>query len=99
MTEPKNKVEQQIECATCPWDRFCIRPPMMTKEEVEREIKDKMKPDKEDKGGESTLFGGLMATMIYGGKDKECPACPVFIEELRKGPELSKKIKELMKGK
>ena len=32
------RVEQQVECAACPWDKLCIRPPSMTEAEVKEKI-------------------------------------------------------------
>lgn len=89
-----SQVERQIECSTCPWNKNCIEPPSMTKEDVEKTVE-----EMEEKGGskEGKLMSGLMSALVFVGKDKECHACPVFIEKLRQSPELSMKIKEIMK--
>jgi len=91
-----NMIEQQIECKTCQWNKLCIEPPTMTKEEVE----EKTKPPeltKDDKG-EGKLMGSMMSALFFAGRDKECTACSVFIDKLRSEPELSTKIKELMQS-
>ena len=91
-----NQIEQQVECTSCQWNKYCIEPPIMTKEEYEEMInkeKDKAKMD-----GESGVYSSLLTALVFGGKDKTCNACPVFIDRLSQGPELSNKIKEIMRS-
>ena len=92
------KVEQQVECSTCPWDKFCIQPPSMTEEQVEAEIKkDRGGNDPEDpKAREGAMIGGIMSALMFAGKDRECRACTTFITKLREGPELSNRIRAIM---
>lgn len=90
-------VEQQVECATCTWDKFCIKPPNMTKDEVERNIKEAGDKGKEKGKPNEDIFGSLMGAMMFSGKDKECHACPTFINRLRQSPDLSNNIKRIMK--
>lgn len=58
----------------------------------------KGKNDVESKTSEDKLFSGLLSAMMFAGKDRECPACPIFIEKLRESPDLSDSIKKMMKG-
>lgn len=46
----------------------------------------------------SAVFGSLIGIMMFGGKDTQCEACPVFIQRLRESPNLIKKIKGLMQN-
>ena len=92
------RTEQQIDCATCPWNKLCIDPPVMTDEEVKAKIEsEQMDKDKSKDDAERSVFTGLLSVLIFSGKDRDCRACPIFIERLREGPELSAKIKQIMK--
>lgn len=93
------KMEQQVECATCPWNRNCIEPPVMTKEEVESKLEEnRPKAGMDEKDAEGSLISGLMGAMFFSGKDREAIVCPVFANALRSGPEISQHIKAIMKG-
>ena len=89
-----NQIEQQVNCHTCQWNKMCVEPPSMTKEEIEKLTK--VKEDEPDK--EKALFGGLMTTLVFAGKDSQGKLCPIFAEKLRESPELTNKIKEIMKS-
>lgn len=92
-------IEQQVNCSTCPWNKLCIQPPSMTRAEIDNKVNSslgKMNSDKEDKEGGA--IGAMMTAVMLGGRDRECFACEVFVDKLRESPELSNKIKELMKS-
>ncbi len=93
------KVEQQVECSTCQWDKFCLKPPTMTEAEVKDKVsfKGEKPTDPDDKeAANKSMFGDILNMVVYAGKDKDCIACPTFIARLREGPELSNRIKALM---
>ena len=92
------KVEQQVECASCTWDKFCLSPPTMTSEEVESRTKPKPPAERAVEGEEKkdSLLGDMLNIMMFSGKDTECRACPQLISRLREGPELSNYIKSFM---
>jgi len=92
--EQMSKLEQQLSCTTCPWNKYCIEPPVMTEEEVKAQIE----KGKEGDDKETALFGGLINALVFAGKDREARICPIFAQALRSGPELSQKIKDIMKG-
>lgn len=90
-------IEQQVNCSTCTWNKFCITPPVMTKAEVDATLKKDLDKAK-DKEGDGGLLGAMLGGMLLAGKDTECHVCPVFAAKLRETAELSTKIKELMKS-
>lgn len=92
-----NKTEAQVQCVTCQWNKYCIEPPSMTKEEVEEKLNKSKEEVIPEEGGTGKLLGGLMTTLFFSGKDLECKVCPVFAQQLRESPELSQKIKDIMK--
>lgn len=77
-------------CQTCPWDRFCITPPDLTREEVKQQMADAVQKDKQDadaaraEGKETTLpVGVLLTALTVGGKDTSAQVCPVLVARLR----------------
>ena len=96
----QNSITQQAECLACPWNKQCVQPPTMTEEQVKAEIGLDKNPDNESReDAEKSLFKGMLGAMIFAGKDKEAPVCPIFANALRAGPELTQKIKGIMQGK
>lgn len=83
-------VEPAMLCATCPWDRYCIQPPTITKDEIDKQMEEATRKDKETaerariEGKEAGMpVGLLMAAMVYSGKDTSASICPVFAVRLR----------------
>lgn len=75
-------------CSTCPWDRFCITPPSMTRAEVESSIESfTKKAEVQVEEDPSKAVGGMMrslvATMVYAGRDTQASVCPVFALRMR----------------
>jgi len=90
-------IEQQVTCSTCPWSKFCITPPVMSKAEVDAKIQGDLDKVKETKD-EGALMQPMLSALMFSGKDTECQVCPVFAAKLRESPLLSTKIRELMKA-
>ena len=96
MEDIVEELEKQLPCRSCSWNKNCIDPPAMTKEEVDGKIKSMLdkKVEEESKGG--GLVGGMLATLMLAGKDVECIGCPIFIIRLRQSPKLALEIRKLM---
>ena len=83
-------VEPAALCGSCPWDRYCITPPSMSRAEVDAEIEKSKAADEaaaekakaEGKDGGLPL-GVLMTTMMLSGKQNAATCCPVFVVRLR----------------
>lgn len=97
--------DPEMLCMTCPWDRFCITPPSMTKDEVDRQINDaKVKDDekvaasKAEGNNPGMPVGMLLMTLTLAGKDTSCQVCPVFALRLRTsfGGEIVRSIRNTM---
>lgn len=76
-------------CMTCPWDRFCITPPTMTRAEVESEIAEASRKDSEKSGGNQAGQSGsfptatLLTALVIGSRDTTAAICPVLAMRLR----------------
>ena len=68
----KTGADPHMICATCPWDRTCIRPPAMTTGDVEEALD----PDTirgEAGEGESVLLVAMIKSMTFAGRDTAAP--------------------------
>ena len=99
--------EPAMLCATCPWDRTCISPPMMTSAEIDALIEKAARED--ETRSEAAVLAGkappmpagvLMATVVYAGKDMQANVCPVFALRLRSsgGREIANGLRASMQG-
>lgn len=77
-------------CMTCPWDRYCVKPPTMTSEEVKSKLEEARTKDREEaesnpEGSEKPKapIGTLITALVMGGKDKTAEICPVLAMRLR----------------
>lgn len=84
-------------CNRCSWDKHCIKPSDLTPGEVKRrreKEKEDMKQDKTGKNGMGVV--GAMISMMMDDGFSRPKACPLFMQRLRKSPELCEKIKKIM---
>jgi hypothetical protein len=79
-------------CATCPWDRYCLSPPTMTRAEIDKQIKDATEQDERDRrkavaeGRQPGMpVGAIMTAVVVGGRDTMAQICPVLALRLRSG--------------
>ena len=79
-------------CTTCPWDRYCVTPPTMTKAEIDTKLAEATKDDSEKAAHAKALgkdpgmpVGSLMAALVFAGRDTSGQLCPVFALRLRSG--------------
>jgi len=76
-------------CQTCPWDRYCITPPSMTRSEVDAQVaeakaRDDEAAEKAKANGETSMpMGSLLMTLMVGAADTQAQICPVFANRLR----------------
>lgn len=83
-------VDPAMLCGTCPWDRYCVVPPSMSKADIEAQIQEAQQKDQEANatavaaGQEPKLpLETLMTAMMFGGRDTSATVCPVFALRLR----------------
>ena len=103
----KGGADPDMLCMTCPWDRFCIKPPSMTGDEIQKRLDDAKAKDEEARR-EKELAGekvGLPATTLLtaltmGGRDRMAEVCPVFALRLKTpdGKHIVDGIKAAMQG-
>lgn len=99
--------DPEMLCMTCPWDRFCITPPKMTRQQIEAE---KVRSKTEDEAAMAKArtegrdggfpMGTLLTSLLYAGKDTAADLCPVLAVRLRtdEGQQIVQMIRCHMKG-
>ncbi len=93
----KTGADPHMICATCPWDRTCIRPPEMTTGDVEEALDpDTIKGEAGE--GEAFLYTSIVKVMTFVGRDTAAPICPVVADRLRSsgGKRIADTLRELM---
>ena len=82
--------DPQMLCMTCPWDRTCIAPPVMTSAEIDAQLAEATAED--DRKREAALAAGketpmpvasMLTVIATAGKDTAGQFCPVFAVRLR----------------
>jgi hypothetical protein len=94
-------------CATCPWDRNCVSPPVMSSADVEAQIEEAARKDQaraeaarqEGRAAEMPM-GSLLTVLLMSGRDTSAQVCPVFALRLRSsgGRRIADTFKGLMQG-
>lgn len=72
-------------CMTCPWDRYCVQPPAMTRADIDAELAKAKREDMAQKGpdGPGIPMHTLLTAMTTSGRDNLGQMCPVFALRLR----------------
>lgn len=94
-------VSPDVLCATCPWDRLCVTPPVMSAHEIEQHLAAAEAKDLErDPSGSRMPAHMLMTAMAIGGRDQMGALCPAFALRLRgpDGRDVADGIRALMRG-
>lgn len=86
----KGGAEPAMLCMTCPWDRYCIKPPTMTSDEVQAKLDEAKERDRAEaevaqaEGKSGTMpMSTIMSLAVVGGKDRTAEICPVLAMRLR----------------
>lgn len=91
-------IHPEVLCSTCPWDRLCIKPPMMTKAYVDAKL-DAAKAEDLARNPNGKPTTTILAALTYGGRDRMGEMCPVFALRLRSpaGRRLADGIRDTMR--
>ena len=78
-------VAPSLICSTCRWKRMCIKPPEMTKSEIDQKMAEQQSqnestlkkmmgdsddPDSQEGKALGSLVGTLMTSLLFAGKDR-----------------------------
>ena len=97
MSDVLNEAYGIAQCKECPWYKSCVAPMRFTVEDIRRQLESSapgMNPSQQaDLGMQS-----LLSSMATAAQNSLLEGCPIFIDRLRKSPELAQRIKEMMRN-
>ncbi len=95
MSDILNEAYGVVQCKECPWYKTCVSPMKFTAEDIRRQM-EQVSPGM-DSGQQMDLnMQNLLSNMATAAQNSMLEGCPVFIDRLRKSPELARRIKEMM---
>lgn len=89
-----NEAHAIVQCKECPWYKSCATPMRVSAEDIRNQLA------ASSAGNPPSDMGmqGLLSNMAAAAQNSMLEGCPVFIDRLRKSPELANRIKELMRN-
>ena len=96
MNDILNEAYGIAQCKECPWYKSCVVPMRFTAEDIRRQLESSAPAENAAQAadlGIQSLFSG----MATAAQNSLLEGCPVFIDRIRRSPELSQRIKEMMR--
>jgi hypothetical protein len=84
-----------IQCKECPWYKTCVSPMKFSAEDIRRQMEQSGQAADAAQQVNSGMQD-LLSNMANAAQNSLLEGCPVFIERLRRSPELAQKIKQIM---
>lgn len=95
MSDILNEAYGIVQCKECPWYKSCAMPMRISAEDIRNQIASAPlgTMPSPDLGMQS-----LLSNMATAAQNSLLEGCPVFIDRLRRSPELAKRIKDIMRN-
>jgi hypothetical protein len=97
MSDVLNEAYGIVQCKECPWYKSCVMPMRFTAEDIRRQLESSASgmtaSPQPDFGMQS-----LLSSMATAAQNSLLEGCPIFIDRLRRSPELAQHIKEMMRN-
>jgi len=88
-----NEAYSIVQCKECPWYKSCVVPMRFTAEDLRKQIESQTSSSP---APADVNMQNLLSNMASAAQNSLLEGCPVFIERVRKSPELAQKLKKLM---
>jgi len=85
------------QCKECPWYKSCVVPMRFTAEDIRRQL-EASAPGMSTPQQVDISMQNLLSSMATAAQNSLVESCPVFVDRLRKNPELAQRIKKMMQG-
>ena len=93
MSDILNEAHGIVQCKECPWYKSCVMPMRLSAEDIRRQLAS----DQPDTMPSPDLgLQSLLSSMATAAQNSLLEGCPVFIDRLRRSPELAQRIKDIM---
>lgn len=95
MSDILNQAYGIVQCKECPWYKSCTMPMRISPEDIRNQLASAPSGTlpSPDLGMQS-----LLSNMATAAQNSLLEGCPVFIDRLRRSPELAKRIKDIMRN-
>ena len=97
MSDIINEAYGVVQCKECPCYKTCVSPMKFTAEDIRRQM-EQVSPGMDSQQQMDLSMQNLLSNMATAAQNSMLEGCPVFIDRLRKSPELAKRIKEIMQN-
>ena len=95
MGDVLNEAYGVVQCKECPWYKSCAVPMRFTAEDIRRQI-ESASPGMDTPPQADLGMQNLLSSMATAAQNSLLEGCPIFIDRLRKNPNLAQRIKEMM---
>ncbi len=85
------------QCKECPWYKSCVVPMRFTAEDLRRQFESSA-PGVNIWQQADLGMQNLLSSMATAAQNSLLEGCPVFINRLRRSPNLAQRIKEMMQN-
>ncbi len=94
MSDILNEAYGIAQCKDCPWYKSCVAPMKFTAEDIRRQLESSAA----GAGSPQADFGmqSLLSSMATAAQNSLVEGCPVFVDRLRRSPQLAQRMKEIM---
>ena len=86
-----------VQCKECPWYRTCAAPMKFTAEDIRRQLESSA-PGMNTSLQADLAMQNLLSSMATAAQNSLLEGCPIFIDRLRRSPEIAQRIKEMMRN-
>jgi hypothetical protein len=97
MSDILNEAYGVVQCKECPWYKTCVSPMKFTAEDIRRQM-EQASPGMDSQQQIDLGMQNLLSSMATAAQNSMLEGCPIFIDRLRKSPELARRIKEIMQN-
>ena len=94
MSDILNEAYGIVQCKECPWYKSCATPMRVSAEDIRNQL---ASPALEAAPWPDIGMQSLLSNMAAAAQNSLLESCPVFVDRLRRSPELAQRIKELMR--
>ncbi len=85
------------QCKDCPWYKACVMPMRFTAEDIRRQLESSAMGTNPSLPPDISMQN-FLSSMATAAQNSLLEGCPVFIDRLRRSPELAKRIKGMMQN-
>ena len=95
MSDILDEAQELVQCKSCPWYKACVLPMRFTEDDLKKQLESTM-PGGAMPGAMDQNMQQLLTGMASAAQNTLLEGCPIFINRLRRNPQLAERIKKIM---